>query len=151
MNKYEFYKTSADYVKTSTDSVKVNKVRKIVNEVMIGKLPINEAVRKYNQVLTSDAHPMVESIRTKKVGQSLKEYYKNSLNDTDTAKMISSLVTHCIIESQVNESYQLSTDVVPLLDIVKEYVSNNVIDKSILNESLAKLGLNKEVIMHEER
>lgn len=149
MDKSEFYTMCVKELKSKNDPASVSHIKQLTRKVMTGALSVDQALNEMRDTKLPEHSALFESIRKKKVGKSLKEYYSAELSGGDTVKMLSSVITHCIIESSLNESFKLDSNVANLSNSLTEYIVTGNINSSLINESLSNLGITKEVVLSE--
>lgn len=97
--------------KQIADSILANLVR--------NKISVDEAIAQYNSLMQSKKGYWVGKLKSKVVYEALKKYQRGEQSPLDTSKMISSLITHAIIELQSSDNASMSDLGIPeLLDML---------------------------------
>lgn len=143
MDKSEFYIECTRQLKQTTDPATQGKIKSLTKRVMAGSLSVESAL---NELMSRPkATPLYESLSRKHVGQSIRKYFNKTLSESESMKMVSSVITHCLIENSLNESFSLNKDVAQLSESLTEYITTGSVNHTKINESLSNLGLNQEV------
>lgn len=106
------------------DPAQKPKANDILTSLMKGQIDVLQAVERYNDLINSKPSYWVGKLKPKAVYESLKKYTKGNQDSLDTSKMISSLITHAIIEMQHNSAVtQQDLGVPELITLLKESLS----------------------------
>lgn len=115
----------------------------ILASLIRNRISVEEAVEQYNALMQSKQGYWVGKLKSKVVYEALKKYQKGEQLLLDTSKMISSLITHAIIELQSNTQVTKSDLGIPeLLDLLNMSLSDQLPEEfySRLNEVLRNYG-----------
>lgn len=101
------------------------------------------AYDRYQAILNSNSGYWSDKYKSKVVYESLQKYQAGKLDNIATAKMVSSLITHSLIEMEQNDSATLEDmGVHELSDILQEMLSSDLHEScsSTLDSVLHKYG-----------
>lgn len=97
----------------------------------------------YQSILNANSAYWSDKYKSKVVYESLQKYQQGKLNNIATAKMVSSLITHALIEMELTESATLDDMGVKELAGVLQSMLNSELDEScsdMLNPILYRYG-----------
>lgn len=117
----------------------------ILASLIRNRISVDEAVEQYNLLMESRDKKgyWVGKLKSKVVYEALKKYQKGEQSLIDTSKMLSSLITHALIELQSNEQVTKSDLGIPeLVDLLTMSLSDQLPEEfySRLNEVLRNYG-----------
>lgn len=125
--KSELYKRLSSIVDSNTSlPEQVSRAKSLAMKIMTNKISVEDASVELENIQSMRKHPMLDTISSKPVGKSLVKLYNGSLDYDGVIKLLSSLITHSVIEkSKVGSDY---------CDSIK-----------VLSETLYQLTLTEEV------
>lgn len=107
---------------------------KLLEEVTHGRISEEVAHQRYQSILDEASSYWSDKYKSKVVYESLQKYQKGELDNVSTAKMVSSLITHSLIEKELNESATLEQmGTLELMQVLENMLSSG------LNESCSDM------------
>lgn len=107
---------------------------KLLESVTIGRLSEEAAYQRYQSILDEGSSYWSDKYKSKVVYESLQKYQRGELDNVGTAKMVSSLITHSLIEKELNESATLEQmGTLELMQVLENMLSSG------LNESCSDM------------
>lgn len=119
----------------------------ILNNLIRNRISVEDAAEQCKLLMHSKQGYWVGKLKSKVVYEALKKYQKNEQLPLDTSKMISSLITHAIIELQSNAQLTKSDLGIPeLLDLLSMSLSDQLSEEFYLklDEFLRNYGYLEE-------
>lgn len=107
---------------------------KLLEEVTRGRISEEVAHQRYQSILDEASSYWSGKYKSKVVYESLQRYQKGELDNVGIAKMVSSLITHSLIEKELNESATLEQmGTLELMQVLENMLSSG------LNESCSDM------------
>lgn len=119
-----------------------SKAKQLLADFVSGKVDNDQAEKSYSDIVSTGSNGgyWINKHKAKVVYASLKKYQINQLEDIEIRKMISSIITHSIIEMQMNPSITPEElGINELIDLLK-YIMNNPINRSKIDDVLYRYG-----------
>lgn len=151
MEKQEIYAKLAELVDNSDNDTQVHFSKLLTTKLIRNSISLEDAKKELSKIINLQKSPMINNIKGKRVYKTLVKYYKGaSLTRDEILKLVSSLITHGVIEHQSNPKMDLKS-LVSLSDYLeKSLSSNDYFSTSELDDALNKAGVGKEVILIEQ-
>lgn len=115
----------------------------LLAELTAKRIDESVAYDRYQSILNANSGYWSDKYKSKVVYESLQKYQQGKLNNIATAKMVSSLITHALIEMELNESATLDDMGVKELAGVLQNMLNSELNEScsdMLNPILYRYG-----------
>lgn len=125
------------------DSSLKSEANALLTDLTSNKIDLQDALTRYNALIQKKRGYWVGKLKSKVVYSALKKYQKGEQSLLDTIKMISSLITHSIIELQTDSSITAKDLGIPeLIDLlsISLFDSSNPEFPKRLNEVLLEYG-----------
>lgn len=110
--------------------------QKLLENLTLNKVGLDEAQAEYSRILSEGSLGgyWINKHKSKVVYESLQQYSQGKLDWIGTCKMISSLITHSLIEMQINESVTKEELGIPDLSRALENLLSESINEDIDNQ-----------------
>lgn len=115
----------------------------ILANLIRNAITVDQAYQEYQDLLRSNSKYWIDKIKPKAVYEALKKYEKGDLDRLSTSKMISSLITHAIIELQSNPNVSINNLGITDLSNILNASFSDIADEDFykeLDEVLFKYG-----------
>lgn len=113
-------------IANDTDKRVATSAKEVLRNLLTGKISESVASEYYNSLVNDNSPYWSTHTKPKVIYDNLKKYKKGALNDIQLAKLISSIVTHSLIEVEINGANLDELGVQEFLSVVNNYVSNNI-------------------------
>lgn len=130
------------YELRSSDSLKES-VDSLMNDVLSNKITTEDAESKLRDIDPKYIkHEFLQNLKGKPIYKNIIEYKKDKLTNIQIAKMVSSLITQILIQTEQFSSLDpKSLQIDTLLEIIKEYSEDpSVINRSKIDDLLSNYG-----------
>lgn len=141
--KSELYKRLSSIVdSTASLPEQVSRSKSLAMRLMTHKITVEEASIELDDIESMKKHPMLDTILNKPVGKSLVKFYEESLDTDGVVKLLSSLITHSVIEKS-----KIGFDHCDSIKILSETLYRlSVFEEVDVRDCLARCGLGKSLI-----
>lgn len=116
------------------NEIQVDISKNLLDRIMTNSVSLDDAEAIFNSIKSVDNRNFSTVVKSKKLKSSIKSFLNDKLVFSDSLKLISSLVTHNIIEyEQTNDAKVFDKlNTITIIDILKESIeSGNISDDNI--------------------
>lgn len=141
MNRPDLIESLCDII--LEDSNLKSEANALLSDLTSNKIDLQDALAKYNLLIQKKRGYWIDKLKPKAVYSALKKYQKGEQSQLDTSKMISSLITHGIIELQSDSNISAKDLGIPeLIDLlsISLFDSSNPEFSRKLNDVLLEYG-----------